>query len=358
MGTEGVISSEMKARIIDKVVRVLHQTHSHPEKRRVLEGRERLNFACPYCGDSADNARKKRGNLYWNDLYIHCYNCSAHVSLDVFLKDHNLNFEGEDRIDVLNFIKENRKSFSLGETLEFHLFEKIKNLSLTFDEIALGFNVYPINSLTYRAYPYLKSRLLHHKTEYFGYDPRRKELYVFNLTADNKIIGFQTRDLSGEGGGPKYKTWNIERIYDRLKKPLNVSEEEMDSLNKISMIFGILTADMSRDFTVFEGPIDAMFMTNTIGLTGVKKQILDFNDIPTVRYFFDNDIEGKTRMIEKLKSGNTVFMWDKFLKDFRIPSKKVKDLNDLVKYEYKHRTGCLSQLDKYFTNNHLDLIFV
>ena len=358
MGTEVVISSEMKARIIDKVVRVLHHAHSHPEKRRLLEGRERLNFACPYCGDSTDSPRKKRGNLYWDNLFIHCYNCSAHVSLDTFLKDHNLNFEGEDRIGVLNYIKENQKSFSLGESLEFHLFEKAKNLSLTFDEIALGFNVYPINSLTYRAYPYLKSRLLHHKTEKFGYDPRRKELYVFNLTPEGKIIGFQTRDLDGNNGGPKYKTWNIERIYDRLKKPLNLSEEEIDSLNKISMIFGILTADLSRDFTVFEGPIDSFFMTNTIGLTGVKKQILDFDEIPTVRYFFDNDIEGKSKMIQKLKSGNTVFMWDKFLKDFRIPSKKVKDLNDLVKYEFKNRTGCLNQLDKYFTNNHLDLIFI
>ena len=28
---------------------------------------------------------------------------------------------------------------------------------------------------------------------------------------------------------------------------------------------------------------------------------------------------------------------NKFLKDFRIPAKKVKDLNDLVKYEYKNR---------------------
>ena len=124
------------------------------------------------------------------------------------------------------------------------------------------------------------------------------------------------------------------------------------------MLFGILTVDLSRDFTLFEGPIDAMFMTNSIGLTGVKKQIVDFNEIPTARYFFDNDIEGKTRMIEKLKSGQTVFLWDKFLKDFNIPHKKIKDLNDLVKYEYEHRTGCLVGIDKYFTNNHLDLIFI
>jgi len=356
MATEVMISSEMKTRIIDKVVRVLHHSHSHPEKRRILEGRDRLNFACPYCGDSSTSANKKRGNLYWNDLYVHCYNCSAHVSLDTFLKDFNSNFEGEDRVEVLNYIKENKRSFSLGESLDFYLFDKIKELALTFDELAVGFNIYPINSLTYRAYPYLKSRLLQHKTNQFGYDPRKKELFVFNLTPDGKIVGFQTRDL--EGKGPKYKTWNIQRIYDRLKKPLNVSEEDLDNLNKISMLFGILTADLSRDFTIFEGPIDAMFMTNSIGLTGVKKQILEFNEIPTARYFFDNDIEGKTRMIEKLKSGQTVFMWDKFLKDYSIPAKKVKDLNDLVKYEYENRTGCLKSIDRYFTNNHLDIIFI
>ena len=124
------------------------------------------------------------------------------------------------------------------------------------------------------------------------------------------------------------------------------------------MLFGILSVDMSRDFSIFEGPIDSMFMTNSVGLTGVKKQIIEFNEIPTARYFFDNDIEGKTRMIEKLKAGQTVFMWDKFLKDFNIPSRKVKDLNDLVKYEYTKRTGCLKEVDKYFTNNSLDIIFI
>ena len=45
------------------------------EKRRLLESKERLNFACPYCGDSTDSPRKKRGNLYWNNLHFHCYNC-------------------------------------------------------------------------------------------------------------------------------------------------------------------------------------------------------------------------------------------------------------------------------------------
>lgn len=357
MNKEVLISSDLRTRIIDKINRVLILNHTHPEKRNTLESKDRLNFACPYCGDSASNPRKKRGNIYWDDLYFHCYNCGVHESLDTFLNHFDQNFEGDERVTVINYIKENFKTHSLGESLDFYLFEKIRDLSLTFDELIVGFNVYPINSLTYRAYPYLKGRLLHHKTNYFGYDPRRKDLYIFNLTYDNKIIGFQIRSLENKNV-PKYRTWNIERIYDRLKKPLDLTREEIDNLNKISMLFGILTTDLGRTFTVFEGPIDAMFMKNSIGLTGVKKQIIDFNEIPNVRYFFDNDIEGKTKMIEKLKNGQYVFMWDKFLKDYKISAKKVKDLNDLVKYEYENKIGCLNEIDKYFTNDHLDMIFI
>lgn len=351
------IGSNMRTRIIDKVVRVLYKSHSHSYKRECLEGRDRLNFACPYCGDSTTDDRKKRGNLYWNDLYFHCYNCGTHKSLDDFLKDFDNNFEGDDRISIINYIKQNRKNIHYGQSLNFYLFDKIETLSISFDELAAAFNIYRINEATYRVYPYLKSRLLHNKLNRFGYDPRRKELYVFNLDTAGKIIGFQIRQLDNTGG-PKYRTWNLERIYDKLGLDLAVDPNELEDLNKISMIFGILQSDLSKPFTVFEGPMDSFFMFNSIGLTGVKKQVIDFDDVPTVRYFFDNDIEGKRRMIDKLKQKQTVFMWSKFINDFNIPSKKVKDLNDLVKYEYKNRIGCLSNLDKYFTNDPLDIIFI
>jgi len=356
MAEEILISSDLRARIIDKIARVLYRNHSHTEKRQHLESRGRLNFACPYCGDSTTVNRKKRGNLYWNDLYFHCYNCSEHKSLDVFLKDFDENFEGEERVTVVNFIKDNRKHFSLGENLDFYLFETIQSLALSFDEISKGFNVYPINELTYRAYPYLKSRLLHHKLEHFGYDPRSKELYVFNLDTKGNIVGFQIRGL--EGNGPKYKTWNLQRIYERLKLYINLPDEEVNAINKISMLFGILSVDLSRDFTIFEGPIDAMFMNNSIGLTGVKKKIVDFDEIPTARYMLDNDREGKTKMIQKIKNGQKVFLWSKFLESYEIRDKKIKDLNDLIKFEYKERTGCLDKIDDYFSNDPYDIVFL
>ena len=183
-------------------------------------------------------------------------------------------------------------------------------------------------------------------------------MYVFNLDSKGKIVGFQTRALENTGG-PKYKTWNLERIYSRLRLSLStLTEEELTSINKISMLFGILQVDMGRDFTIFEGPIDAMFMNNSIGLTGVKKKITDFDEIPTARYLLDNDMEGKTKMIEKIKNGQKVFLWDKFLREYGLNSKKIKDLNDLIMYEYKNRTGCLEKMDEYFSNDPKDMIFL
>ena len=357
MMAEVELTNEMKARITDKVLRVLFSNHTSHEKRKPHETRERLNFACPYCGDSTESDRKKRGNIYWNDLYYHCYNCGAHAPVNSFLRDFDVELDDEDRIDVINYIREHRKTFVSTGTLSFHLFDKIEELALDRDTIMNGFNAFPINERTYRAYPYLKSRLLHQKLRQFAYDPRRKQLYIFNLSNSGKVIGLQVRELQ-EGRGPKYKTWNLQRIYDRLNLDHGLGEEELDQINKISMLFGILQIDMSRDFTIFEGPIDAMFMRNSVGITGVKKQVVEWDDIPTARYFFDNDRDGKAKMIEKLKKGQRVFMWEKFLSDYNIPSKKVKDLNDLIKYEYMHKKNSLANLDQYFTADSLDIVFL
>ena len=289
------LTKEMKARITDKVIRVLFTNHTSQEKRNIHDSRERLNFACPYCGDSTENDRKKRGNIYWNDLYFHCYNCEAHTPLNTFLRDFNVELDDEDRLNVLDYIREHKKTFVSTGTLGFHLFDKIEELAISRDDVMRGFNAFPINEQTYRAYPYLKSRMLHHKLGRFAYDPRRKQLYIFNLSNTGKVV---------------------------------------------------------------EGPIDALFMKNSIGITGVKKQVIEWNDIPSARYFFDNDISGKSKMIQKIKTGQRVFMWEKFLQDYNIPTKKIKDLNDLVKYEYVHKKNSLSKLDHYFTSDALDIVFL
>lgn len=355
---ESFVNPHLKSQIIQKVQTALNRVHSDSEKRFIRESLQRLNFACPYCGDSSSSLRKKRGNLYWSGLNFHCYNCSTHKDLDSFLSDFSVNFEGDQRFQIIDYIKENKKNHATADNLEFELFRTLNSLAVTKEELFAKLNIYAINEHTHRAYPYLRSRLQIKNLDKFAYDPRKKMLYIFNLTAEDKIIGFQTRDLTNTRSA-KYLSYNLQKMYDMMGKELEIeSEEELDRLNKVSMLFGILHVNLSSDFTVFEGPLDSFFMHNSIALTGVAKNVLNFDELPTVRYFFDNDIKGKQKMIEKLKLRKNVFMWSKFLGDFKLKSQKIKDMNDLISVCYNLKNPALRHINDYFTNDPRDIIYV
>jgi hypothetical protein len=351
------LTTNIKSEIADRVQIILLKNHRSSEKSRLKSMHQRLNFACPYCGDSVDDERKKRGNLYWESLSFHCFNCGKHRDADSFLRDFEEGFEGEARIELVNLVRE-RKKYEVSNTIKFDLFLQVDDLAIPKEEIYRSLNVYPINDKTRRAYAYLRSRLLVNNLEKFGFDPRKNMLYVFNLdTTGEKVIGYQIRNL-GESDA-KYLSYNLERMYSRLNKPLTISPERLDSFNSISMLFGVMHLDFSRDFTVFEGPIDAMFMRNSLGITGVKKNVTDFDELDSVRYFFDNDKDGKRKIIEKMKIGKRGFMWKKYIEDHRLTRYRIKDLNDLVKVAFKDENKkILSDINLYFSDNPRDIIYV
>lgn len=362
------ITEEYKEKITNKIQAILNvRFKNEVEKTYIKKSRNYLNFACPICGDSERDANKKRGYLYWDDLYYHCFDCGEHYSLNKFLSYFDQAFEGEDKVYVTNYINDNhRLNLTTSGSIDFYLFDKMEELAIPFDEFLNIFDVYVINEHTYRAYPYLHSRLLTTKLNNFLYDPKNCELYILNRARNGGIIGYQTRKLQGTGS--RYKTYNLESMYEKMNKncvkkcdlmnDYGLTEDDLMGLNKISMVFGIMNVNLTKTFTIFEGPIDSFFMKNSVAICGVNKKVADFEKLPTARYFFDNDEVGRKAMCEKLKLGNNVFMWDKFCKDFNISTKKVKDMNDLVKYEYSKKTGCFQHIKNYFTNEPLDLIYV
>lgn len=356
--TDNFVNPSLKSQIIQKVQSVLNRVHSDSEKRFIRESLQRLNFACPYCGDSSSSHRKKRGNLYWSGLNFHCYNCSTHKDLDNFLSDFDLNFEGEQRFHIVDYIKENKKQISTVASVEFELFRKLNELAIEKQELFIKLNINPVTENTARAFPYLRSRLLNKYLDRFAYDSRKKLLYIFNQTRTGKVIGFQTRDLTNTRSS-KYLSYNLQKMYVMTGKTLEVeSEEELDRMNKLSMLFGILQVNLSIDFTVFEGPLDSFFASNAVALTGVSKNVLNFDELPTVKYLFDNDIKGKQKMIEKLKMRKRVFMWSKFLSESGLKGKNIKDMNDLVKIAYESKNKHFSKLSDYFTDDPRDIIYV
>ena len=375
MTSTSKIDESLKSKIRSLVKQVVTTQHTDPNKRMLKEMPGRLSLACPYCGDSHDDTYKKRGSIYWDSLQYHCFNCSQHGDVYSLLKDHHIGFKDrEDSIKVIDFIQEHKITASTVEVLEHDVFKKIYDLAPTRDELKATFGFKEIEAGD-PGYFYLRGRMLSHKLENFMYSPKDRRMVVLNLAPNGKVIGFQTRALSKHKSA-RYLTYDIEKIYQEMKKDMGVSIDELISLKKISTLFGVLLVDLQRQVTMFEGPIDAMFMQNSIGLATAGRSTDEFDEIPTIRYMFDNDVTGKKKMMEKLRRGKEIFMWTKFLDDTKLDlrydkwlesidknnrdkyPKELGDLNDLVRVAYYLKDNCIKDLSKYFSNSKLDAFYL
>jgi hypothetical protein len=120
-----------------------------------------------------------------------------------------------------------------------------------------------------------------------------------------------------------------------------------------------MRVDMTRPVTIFEGPLDAMFMHNSLALATAGRSTTELDEIPTTRYMFDNDETGKKKMLEKLKNNKPVFMWSKYLADFKLNTYDIKDLNDLVLKCFELKTSePLKKIEDYFTTSKLDALYL
>jgi hypothetical protein len=348
-----------KNQIESKVSYILGQNFTG-EKAQLRSFRDRLNFACPYCGDSHENHHKKRGNLYFNNLFFHCFNCSKHVNLVSFFKDHNQSINSTDDLSFyLDYIRNNQVVKVTKDYLEANVFSQLKEYSIPIKEIKEKLRLVD-SSESMKLEKYLKARFMHRHLDYFLFDSYRDQLYIFNLTPDKKsTIGWQIRNF--KENRTKYVSYNIEKINHLiLEKSINCTEEDIAKMNTLSLYFGIFHTDFTRSVNIFEGVIDSLLLSNSIAITGADKPTEMFDDIPTIKYFFDNDIKGRKIMEFKLKKRKKVFMWNLLLKDFKIQPrladmKSVKDLSDLVEYCWKTKNDAIKNLDRYYTENPLDI---
>lgn len=349
-----LLTEAQKIQITNRIESILKEEFSGP-KTEIKFHRDRVNFACPYCRDSTD-VHKKRANIFWKNLMYHCFNdgCKKHTNLISFLKDFNKQITNKDDLSYfLDFIREHQVMVVTKDYLEVNVFQSLKKYSIPLDIIKSKLKLLS-PSENFKIEAYLKSRFMHNRMEHFMFNQKTNQLYIFNLTPDKKsTIGWQIRNFNKDR--TKYVSFNIEKInhliYDRK---IDETEEEIIKMNTLSLYFGIFYTDFSKPTTVFEGPIDSFLLSNSIALTGSDKPTEMFDDIPTIRYLFDNDVAGRRIMESKLKRKKKVFMWNKLVRDFKV-REKVKDLNELAIYCWKTKNEAIKNLDKYYTDNPLDI---
>ena len=346
-------------------------------KRKIDSYHDRLNFCCPYCGDSRSDVRKKRGNLYLDSLRFHCFNCGHSVGVNRLMSDFNEELSNEDKVAV-HEIQQNSKKFekrvsSSQASMSMRLLDMLAiPKMILFKQLGI---VSPYKNE--EASKYLKSRMIDIRDwKYFAYDSKTKELYILNITPSDRVIGYQTRNLSPGSDKSRYLSKRLSTIYaDVFKKDINgiterlllkeqlgqkyIDEEDgieniVFNLDRLSGIFNIMNVDLTRTLTIMEGPIDSLGLDNSIALQGASKQLEGFfDDIENVRYLYDNDKMGRQMTLKRLKGHGTVFLWGKYLQLINT-KENIKDVNDLQKKNLLNR----ELVEQCFTDDEFDAIMI
>jgi hypothetical protein len=197
-----------KAYIKSVTQNIINKEFSDPERRRIVEYNDRLNFCAPCCGDSHNDKRAKRGNVWFNRLFYVCFNCGKKTTFDRFCKDFNEQLDPDKKlemIDHLNSVMNYSDYESEFLDAKFDDLIDIKDLEEVFNVrgIAPIFDFTPVKQNS-GIYKYLIGRGISpelHKNIYSakfakGDDGYEHVICLLNKRGD-KVLGLQVRNLKG-----------------------------------------------------------------------------------------------------------------------------------------------------------------
>ena len=325
-------------------------------KHKIYRAGNRLNFSCPYCGDSNDG-RKKRGNFYLDTLSYKCYNGGCGIFKDIYsiLKDFSLvgKLEQDEKTEILDILhnrKERRKTYYGDIDISIFFDEDIKNYVIPRSEFMERMGLEEVRGSKIEIYLTRRNQVPDQK---FAWDKEKQRLYLLNLSRENNILGLQFRNMQQSGGGSKYYTYKLSGIWEKL---LGCKDENLldgcRKIDPISSVFNIGTISFNDTITIFEGPMDSFLWKNSVGLCSVENKF-PF-EMDNLRFWYDWDNAGRAKASELLAEGHLVFNWRKFLTDHGLPTNKKWDLNDLVNF-LRSRQLKIKRFDFYFTDEVLDL---
>jgi len=373
--------------IKDKIQKILDKEFKTSQKKVIKDYPDRLNFACPCCGDSAKSDYKKRGNLYLGNLRFKCFNCGESLIFTKLCDTFDEPIDLDNRIKLYKYIDEHT---TYKKTDEYILEELDKLIDLQ------GFIDYfnnRKNSWLYDIKPVQKNSHVYHYLKYerliddysmiyqgiYRVIRNNKVVYYtpvminMNMTLgeEKKVLGIQLRNLEKDRNKRFYKIVEFEELYNYIHSTEPLDEIEAISYNKLSHFYNTLNIDFEKQITIFEGFIDSRFYPNSIGLVGSKnsEDLLKFftesDEDLKLQFFYDNDDTGLLNSIKLLKKGHKIFLWNKLFKKLLEKDKnklnilkKIIDLNDLVILSKNPNIYQSLRLDNFFSIDNFDLLYL
>lgn len=279
----------------------------------------KVNFRCPICGDSQVSKTKTRGWILEknNKALFHCFNCNRSLTLRNFLKEVDMNLYNDYIIDSKIELGIKSEVTSPIDTITHKApqFKRFNSPLLKIKKVSQLDVIHP-------AKKYIEKRQIPHDKHYkLYYAPKfnswvnsiipnklndkfdEPRLVIPFIDKDGILFGFTGRSFKKEG--LRYLTIMLDE-----SKP---------------KIFGLDTVDFNKTYYVVEGPIDSLFLSNSVAMAGADGNSHGLTNLNNAVYVFDNEPRNKeicNRMESILDRGYKLCIW---------PDKLVyKDINDMI----------------------------
>lgn len=280
------------------------------------------NCRCVICGDSTKNRHKARGYFfhYKNELRYKCHNCDASLTFGSFLKKLDSLLYSQytlEKYSETNSVKLTNNTLPL--VFEQPVFKKPEEKLL--DRLLQRLDTLPHDN---EAVQFCKNRKI--PSAQFNklyYIENIKDIVQLNDAYKESIKGEEPRlvipffDLTGQLTGVTCRALRGEALrYITIKVKENAP-----------LVFGYDTVDKNKAILVVEGPLDSLFLNNSIAVAGTSFAKVSTLGLDTKKLVmvFDNQPRNKEvcKIIEKnIDQGYNVVIWPQTL--------EAKDINEMV----------------------------
>ena len=273
-----------------------------------------FNFRCPHCGDSTKNKSKARGYMYRvkNDMFFKCHNCGMGQSLGNFIKFLDSKLYSE-------YLLERYKGSAPATPKPLKQFDFKPKFEQT--NILEGLKKISELDLKHPARQYVEKRLippqyydiLYYCNKFHTYANKIKP-DTFPLQYDHPRLVIPFYDVSGNLFAFQGRAFGKEQ-----PKYITIKLDE----NK-QKIYGLERINYQQEIFVVEGPIDSLFIDNSIAAAGADLKSLR-TDINNVTYIFDNEPRNKEivkRMYEAVERDDKIVIWPDTITQ--------KDINEII----------------------------
>ena len=307
---------------LDYIHSISHKLRNFKKKKDYL-----YNFSCPVCGDSQKKKTKARGYLYRvKDMMLYrCHNCGLSTTFGKLLE----------RVDAEVYKRYVLARYSNGES-KHTIHDEPEYQSVVIKETTLLDTVKTVSRLSsehpVRKYMQMRkipeerwdelrlvnkfytfvNRLIPNKFPRVEEDHPRLIIPFYDKTG--KLTGFQGRAFGSEK--PKYITIMLDETAPKL--------------------YGLDKVNLTEKIYVVEGPIDSMFIDNSIAMAGADATKLPSNG--DYVFVYDNEPRNPEivkRMQKHIDNNDTVVIWpdnvgEKDINDMIIAGKSKLEILDII----------------------------